>query len=196
MYNGVWTLLRPAKEGTDMPQTRIFAAAAVLGLAAILVLGTLAALEPRMRELRGAASATAAYRAWTLSDDNLADAVGGLQLHHRITRVAWDHNILSVDLLLREGETGGAALWADVAALIRFSFADAGNVRRTLIRVYGGPEGRRTLLFYGDPGREDWPADRLAALRPPADGAEAAFRERASLKATPAGERWLRNFAN
>ncbi|WP_276351630.1 hypothetical protein [Cohnella caldifontis] len=177
-----------------MPHTRIFAFSAIFGLAAIFALGALSALEPQVRA-RHAAAVTAAYRQWTLAEDNLADALGGIPLHHRLTRVGWDHAMLSVDLQVREKAAGPEALWADAAAIIRFSFADAGNVSRVLIRVYGGAESRRTLLFYGDPGKAEWPADRLEKLRSLSSWAGGEAAERLSLAATPAGERWLRNFA-
>lgn len=179
-----------------MPHIRIFAAAIALGLASILVLGRLPMLDPHVQELRRETAVTAPYRPLALSDDNLADAAAGFALQSRLIRIGWDHSILTVDLALRQGADRPEDLWGDIVFLLRFAFAEAGNVRQVLIRVYRDPDERKTLLFYGDPRRENWTADRLNGLRLPDPGTNGTMLEELSLKATPAGERWLRNFAN
>jgi hypothetical protein len=179
-----------------MLHARIFAFSAALGVAAIMLLGALASQDEPLRAGR-AAGVSAAYRTWTLTGDNLADAIGSIPLHHRLTRVDWDDAILSADLLVREGARAPDSIWEDAAALIRFSFEEADNVRRLLIRVYGESGTRKELLFYGDPARDEWPAARLKRLRPyPGAERPSLSASQLSLESTPAGERWLRNFAN
>jgi hypothetical protein len=178
-----------------MSQIRILFVAVLAGIAAILVLGRLSVLEPQVQEHRKSAAVSAPERQQTLSDDNLADAIAGLRMNHRITRVGWDHSILTLDLTLRDGAGGAESLWRDMAVLIRFSFGEAANVHQTLVRVYRDTDGRRTLLFYGDPRREDWTDARIEVLRPPEAGADEPFRRLIRLSVTPSGERWLRNLA-
>lgn len=179
-----------------MSPFRMFAFAALAGVAAMVALGRLPMLEPRVQELRSAAAVSAPSRLQTISDDNLADAIAGLRVKHRISRVGWDHSILTLDLTLRDGAGGAESLWKDMAVLIRFSFGEAANVRQTLVRVYREADGRRSLQFYGNLRRRDWTESRLADFRPPETGADGPYRREIGLTATPAGERWLRNLAN
>ncbi|WP_123040804.1 hypothetical protein [Cohnella candidum] len=179
-----------------MTPMKLTLATALAGIAAILALGSLQTLEPKVRELRQAAEVTAPQVRGILSDDNLADAVASLTLNHRIGKVGWDHSILTLDLTLKENAGGAASLWRDMAEVLRFSFLDAVNVRQTLVRVYRQTEGRRVLLFYGDPRREEWPRSRLENAVEPKRLTEEAFRSGIGLTSTPAGARWLRNLAN
>lgn len=177
-----------------MPQAKWFLAVAIAALAAALALGNLPFLEPRLLEIRGSAWAHAPHRPVFLSDDNLPDAVAGLRLGNRIARVGWDHAMLTMDVVIRDGSQDAAALWRDLAALYRFSFGETGNVRRLLLRVYAGDGDGRTLLLYGDPRREDWPESKLNALNPrTAEGGKATV-ERFRLSVTSEGSRWLRKF--
>jgi len=176
-----------------MPQIKIWAAAVSVGLVAILLLGKLSMLEDGMQTLRQDIAVAAHPGRLELTDDNLPDAVVSLHLHLRVTRVGWDHRMLMIDLLLPQGERGPAAVWQDLASIIRFSFGDAGNVCQTLVRVYRAADnGGRTLMFYCDPRREDW-SDGIAALQAPERGSGEDFRQRIGLSATPAGNRWLAN---
>ncbi|MBW5446643.1 hypothetical protein GE107_11280 [Cohnella sp. CFH 77786] len=182
-----------------MSHIRMLILSSFAALAAMLALGRLPAAEPRVQELREAAAVSVPEGGMTISDDNLADAVASLRLNHRITKVGWDHSILTIDLTLRNGVRGDDSLWSDMAGLLRFAFGETGNVHRTLIRVYLETNGRKTLLFYGAPSRDEWTGkrlERLERLARPQAGAEAAFAGAAGLSVTPAGERWIRNIAN
>jgi hypothetical protein len=166
------------------------------GLVGALLLGRLAGQEQGVQERRSKIAVMAPHWAETLSDDNLADAVAGLRITQRITRVGWDYSILSVDLAFRGVESGKSAIWEDVIELIRFSFSGVENVRQLLIRVYRETSGTRTLLFYGDSRRADWTSRELTELRPPDASGEEIFLRKIRLTATPAGNRKLRNLAN
>lgn len=174
-----------------MPQFKIWLAAAALGLAAVLLLGRFADLQ-QAAQTRHLDAAVAPSMDVTLTDDNLPDAIVSLRLKLRVTRVGWDHRRLTVDLLMPDGDRGAESLWHDLAAIIRFSFGEAGNVRQTLVRIHRETDnGRRVLMFYGDPSRAEWPAERIAALNAPDRGSADAFRRQIGLSATPAGETWL-----
>lgn len=174
-----------------MPQFKIGFAAAALGLAAILLLGWLADLE-RSGKPDHKDAAAVPIRLVCLTDENLPDAIASLRLQWLVTRVGWDHHRLTIDLLMPDGGRQAEPLWRDLASIIRFSFGEAGNVRQALVRIYREADaGRRVLMFYGDPGRADWPQERAAALKAPDRGSADAFRRQIGLSATPEGEKWL-----
>lgn len=172
---------------------RYWFAAAALGLAALLLLGRLAGPEPPEQTPHRDAAA-APLKPISLTDDNLPDAVASLRLQLRAIRVGWDHHLLTIDLLMPDGERRTEAAWRDLASIVRFSFGETANVRQTLVRIYREADhGRRVLLFYGDPSRADWPPERVAALKAPDQGSADEFRRLIGLSATPAGDRWLSN---
>ncbi len=174
-----------------MPQFKIWFAAVVFGLAAILLLGRLADMD-KAEQTADRDAAAAPLKLVSLTDDNLPDAIASLRLKQRATRVGWDHHRLTIDLLMSEGERQAETLWRDLASILQFSFGETGNVRQTLIRIYREADsGRRVLMFYGDPGRTEWSPERIAALKAPDRGSADAFRRQIGLSATPAGDKWL-----
>ncbi|MDB4867053.1 MAG: hypothetical protein JWR03_1386 [Cohnella sp.] len=177
-----------------MPHWRITVFTITAGIAAILILGRLPALERGTQELRAKMAIAAPQQ--MLSDDNLADAMVGLQLQERLTRVGWDHSILTIDLTLRAEAGTGQAIAHDLTELIRFAFGDAGNVRQLLFRVYRQTGGSRALLLYGDGRREDWRRAELASLLSSESLLNEQFSQKLRLVKTAAGERWLLNSAN
>lgn len=176
-----------------MPHLRLYAASIVLGLLAMIILGRLPMLEPHVQQLRKSAAGAAPHRSFLLSDENLVDAIAGVRLQHRLIRVGWEHAILNLDLALRD-TASPEDLQQDIAELLRFAFLDTGNVRQVLIRVYRDADDRSALLLYGDLRREDGNWKRLDAVLRPGE-AEPGPPGALPLKATPAGERWLRQFA-
>lgn len=160
------------------------------GLVALLILSEWAALEPLITSRRSEL-AVAPHAPITLTSEGLPDAIVSLQLQQRIIRLGWERAQLSIDLLIDVEGRQTDALWRDLAALYRFSFAETDNVKQTLVRIYQETANGRTLLFYGDPQRADWPAERLAKLRLPSRGEEASFQEAIDLSATPAGIKWM-----
>lgn len=179
-----------------MSRFKLYGLVMAFGVACILVLGAIPALDARLQQLRLETAASAPLRPSVLSDDNIPDAIAGLHLRHRIAKVSWDHSMLTLDLKIREERSAATALWEDMVALIRFSFGTTGNVQQLLVSVYRETGGRNVLLFYGDPRRSEWTKETLAALETPAGGEETSFRRKISLSSTPSGERWLRNLAN
>jgi len=161
----------------------------------VLILGRLAMPDAPLTERRAAALSVQAWP-MTLSDENLVDAIAALSFHHRLARVSWDHSMLGADILLRGGGDAAGGLADDLVALISFSFEDTANVRQVLIRVYRPAGGRKELLFYGDPRREDWNVSRKAAFKAAAENGDwRGLMEACGLKGTPAGERWLQHVA-
>ncbi len=180
-----------------MPPFKWLVALAAAGLVSIFVLGRMPLLEPQLQELRRTAAVSAPYRPITLSDDNLVDAVAALRLHHRLTRVGWDHSILTLDITLRENGNAVAGLQRDIASVLRFSFEETDNVHQTLIRVYRSTaDRRRELLFYGDPRREELANARATGISAEGSGELRQLLEVYRLAATPAGKRWLEVLAN
>jgi hypothetical protein len=172
---------------------RITAFTLSAGIAAILILGRLPALEQGTQELRAKMAIVAPGQ--MLSDDNLADAMIGLRLQERLTRVGWDHSILTVDLTLRAEAGTGRTISHDLTELVRFAFGDTGNVRQLLFRVYRQSGGSRALLFYGDGRRGDWQRAELASLLSSDPLLNEVFSRKLRLVKTDAGERWFRNLA-
>lgn len=173
------------------PMLGLWTAAA--GLAAVLLLGQLPGWEQGLQERRRAVAAMAPRSPLLLSDDNLPDAFTALRFREKLTGVGWDHSILTVDLTLRDPAAAEAEyLWEDLSTLIRFSFADTGNVRQLLYRVYAEERGRRQLMLYGDSRREDWRDGEAAGLRAPDAASLPRFRGKIRMSLTPAGEKWLR----
>ncbi|TJY44351.1 hypothetical protein E5161_02920 [Cohnella pontilimi] len=177
-----------------MPYWKSTAYLIVAGMIAILVLGRLPLWEHAAQELR--AKTAMSVPRHMLSDDNLADAMAGLRLQERLTRVEWDHSILTVDLTLRSDKGNGQGALRDLTSLIRFTFLEAGNVRQLLFRVYRENGDQRLLLFYGNGRRDEWTRDELSSLQPPNFVDDEAFGGKLRLAVTPAGERWLRNISN
>lgn len=175
-----------------MPSLKWMAALMAAGMLSILVLGRLPLMEPQLKELRRTAAVTAPYRPMILSDNNLVDAIAALRLHHRLSRVGWDHSILTLDITLRDNGEAVPGLWKDIASVLRFSFEETGNVHQTLIRVYRlSADHRRVLLLYGDPRREDWIRDRMGGYEASGNGETREMLKHYGLAATPDGERWL-----
>jgi hypothetical protein len=162
------------------------------GLAAILLLGRLAELEPHLGSLRHDVLAMSPRHSM-LSAANLPDILTAMQLQHRLIGAKWEQAKLTVDLALDPDLRDAAALWRDLAELLRISFQEHDNVQQLLFRVYLIEGGNRTLCFYGDPRKSDWTHPELAALvDSEADGAAwEPFRKRIRLSITPAGKRWL-----
>lgn len=175
-----------------MPYAKLSVAAVMIGLIAILLLGRMAELEPGLRQLREDAFALAPRHS-VLSDANLPDALTALQLHHRLIAAEWEQSKLTVDLAIAPDSRDAAALWQDLAELLLASFREYDNVQQLLFRVYLIEGGVRTLCFYGDPRKADWPdATQSSIFAAAAEGvADEQFLKRIRLSATPAGKRWL-----
>jgi hypothetical protein len=167
------------------------------GFAVVLLLGQLPRLAERTAERREAAAAVfTPQRVEKLTDDRLVDAFIALPLEPRLSRVAWDHNILSVDLTYSTGAGSVRDVWADSAELVRLAFVRLTNVQELLIRVFSESDGRKTLLFAADTRAGDWSSLEITELQPSADGSAPDWSDKLHSVWTSAGERWRRNFAN
>jgi hypothetical protein len=177
-----------------MPHWQTTGLTVFAGLVAVIILGRLPGLErdTQARRVQTAVSAPL----YMLSDDNLTDAMVTLRFRQRLTRVGWDHSILTVDLTVRPQTRSAEPLWHDVAELTRFSFGEAGNVRQLLVRVYQETGGRRVLLLYGDGHRQDWTGKGLLSMPIFTDYSNDEFLRTFGLVTTVAGDRWLRNISN
>lgn len=167
-----------------------------VGFAVVVLLGQLPRLDGSEEERRQAeTSVFAPQRVEKLTDDRIVDAFIALPLTSRLSRVAWDHSILSVDLAIGGG-AAEAQLWSDVADLVHLSFGQLSNVRELLIRVYSEEgDGKKTLLFSAVTRASDWKPLSLSALQLPDNGTTPSWSERLDPDWTASGERWRRNFA-
>ncbi|MCC3373511.1 hypothetical protein [Cohnella sp. REN36] len=163
---------------------------------AIVLLGHLPALERHTQDHRASASVFAPLRVEKLSSDILVDAMVSLPLNERLTRVGWDHDILTVDLSLSANDASPKDLWKDAAELVRLSFGAMPNVRQLLLRIYLESDGKRALLASGDSRASDWPDGLASSVKADPDGARPDWALHLRLNWTAAGERWLGNFAN
>lgn len=102
-----------------------------------------------------------------LNNGNLVDVMIGLQLTGHLTKVEWNHAILSVDLKVSSDYEQPQRWFTDIEKLIRLSFVQMENVNRVLIRyVINGDEAQSNkLLFASDIRRTDsWLVDQLEEL--------------------------------
>ncbi|MFC5699884.1 hypothetical protein ACFPVX_01210 [Cohnella faecalis] len=166
------------------------------GFAVVLLLGRLPAIERSPPSHRQSLEVFTPVQVKTLTGENLVDAMIGLPLRERLSRVGWDHSILTVDLSVEQPLAAPRDVWRDTARLIRFSFFDVQGVRQLLVRVYSVDGGQRTLLFSAETRPGDWTEERLASLRTPIGYPDDEFRAGIHLVIYPQGELWLRNFAN
>ncbi|MBB6674147.1 hypothetical protein [Cohnella nanjingensis] len=162
----------------------------------IVLLERLPALERHAQPNRSSAAVFAPLRVERLSNETLVDAMVAMPLAERLTRVGWDRGILTVDLALSSSGAAPKDLWKDTAELVRMSFANVSNVRQLLLRFYLETNEARTLLASADSRAADWPDGLAAAVKGDPDGRRPDWAVNLRLDWTPAGERWLGNFAN
>lgn len=162
------------------------------GLLAVVSLAWLSELDGAMKQRRSAAAVFEPANAAALRDDNLVGEMADLSESMRLLRVRWDHGILAVDM----AASAPSELWIDAAAIVSFAFKDKNNVGQVLIRVFHGNKDERALLSSIETRRTDWTEKALSGMRPTDLEFDAGARDRVRMTVTPAGERWLRNFAN
>lgn len=165
------------------------------GFVVVVLLGQLPRLDGRADERRQtAASVFTPRQTARLSDDRVVDAFVSLPLEPRLSRVGWDHGILSVDLAIGSGGTG-RQLWSDVADLVRLSFGQLSNVRELLIRAFAEEgDGKKTLLFSAVTRASDWQSLTLTDVQATENGAAPKWSSQLDSAWTVAGERWRRFF--
>ncbi|MBB6690162.1 hypothetical protein H7B90_01995 [Cohnella xylanilytica] len=164
--------------------------------AVVVLLGQLPRLDRWTEERRESARAAfTPQRVEALSDDVLVDALISLPLEPRLSRVSWNHDILSVDLKIAPGTDPERTFWMDAAELVRLAYGTSSNVRGLLIRVFEEEDGKRRLLLAADTRASDWPDFREEDLRRARLGLEPEWDGKLRLSWTAAGERARRNFA-
>ncbi|MFD0670421.1 hypothetical protein [Cohnella sp. GCM10027633] len=161
------------------------------GLIAVVLLARLSAIDETMKQRRAAAFVFEPANAGMLRDDNLVNEMASLSADMRLLRVRWDHGILAVDL----AASAPSDFWMNAAAIVTFAFKDKNNVGQVLIRAFDGNNDERALLSSIETRRTDWTEKELSRLRPTDLELDDAARSRVRMTITPAGERWLRNFA-
>lgn len=164
----------------------------VFGIAAIVGLGQLSALDDASQHRRAVSAVFEPMHAKMLRDDNLIDEMAELSARVRLLRVRWDHGILAVDL----AASVPSDLWLDAKSLITFAFKDKNNVGQLLIRVFNGNNEDHTLLSSIETLKSDWTDKQLDRLRATDLELDPGIASRIRMTVTPAGERWKRNFAN
>lgn len=166
------------------------------GFAAVVLLGQLPRWDKNTGERRQEATSVFTPRqVEKLSDDRIVDAFISLPLEPRLSRVGWDHDILSVDLSYGSGDNE-RQLWSDAADLVRLSFGQLSNVRELLIRAFAEEgDGKKTLLFSAVTRASDWQSLSLTDVQAPDDGTVPKWSSRLDPSWTASGERWRRNFA-
>lgn len=104
-----------------------------------------------------------------LSNSNLVDMMVGLQLTGRLTKVDWDHAILSVEFKVKGEKEPSTEQWFDdMEKMVRLSFVQMENVNRLLIRFVAADvqqSGKPSLLFAADVRKTDsWLYDQIGYL--------------------------------
>lgn len=168
-----------------------FVLAALLALAAVILLGQVPSWNEGMKKWSQDVTVFAPLRVEALSDDNLVDALIRLPLQERLRRVSWDHSILTIDLT----ESDSSDVWEHTRELILFSFDDMHNVRQLLLRLFNEKHGD-TLLMAVETRKSDWTHKQLSRLGGVSGFGEAEISGKIRTLITPAGQLWLRNFAN
>ncbi|CAM3394308.1 hypothetical protein [Marinicrinis lubricantis] len=90
-----------------------------------------------------------------LTEENLVDRMLELQLANPLTKVSWNHHILSIDLEWDSGNSGLLETLGDLKKIAAFSFERTNNAGQVLVRVLQRGEPPR-LLVAMDVKREQW----------------------------------------
>jgi hypothetical protein len=162
------------------------------GILCMVWLSRLPDLERSLQERRQAAAVFQPTKLKGLTDDNLVDILSKMSLQDPLTKVSWDHAILTIDLL----GTIPDDVWADLGRIIGFSYGEVHNVRQVLIRVYKDKGEGRTLLLAAETRRSDWTDKELARLQRSTFMMDPAVASKIRLSVSPSGRRWITSFAN
>jgi hypothetical protein len=162
------------------------------GILCMIWLSRLPDLERGLQERRQATAVFQPTKLKWLTDDNLVDILSKLSLQEQMTKVGWDHAILTIDLL----GTTPDDVWDDMGRMIGFSFGEVHNVRQVLIRVYKDKGEGRTLLLAAETRRIDWTDKELAGLQRSTLRMGPDVTSKIRLYVSPSGRRWITSFAN
>jgi hypothetical protein len=173
-------------------QWRQWCLLSVVGIFVTVWLSQLPDLEQGLQKRRQAVLVFQPMKVKWLTDDNLVDGLSKLSLQDQLTKVGWDHAILTIDLL----GTLPDDVWEDMGQLIVFSYAEVHNVRQVLIRVYKDKGERRTLLLAAETRKSDWTDQELAELKLSTLRLDSVSASKIRLTVSPSGRRWFSNFAN
>ncbi|MFC5403818.1 hypothetical protein [Cohnella soli] len=164
----------------------------VAGVVTVLSLSVLPTTEQVLDQRRQAVAVFQHGGGRWLTDDNLVDAMATLPLRGRLSKVVWDHSILTVDLTADSAD----GVWADLAQLVSFACGDTRNVKQLLVRFFASKSSGRTLMMAAETRKSDWSLEALADPLLPAKLADPDGNNNIRLSVTPSGKRWLANFAN
>ncbi|MCD9021205.1 hypothetical protein [Cohnella silvisoli] len=173
-------------------QWRHWSVLLAVGIMVLLLLSQLPAMEHGLQQRRQAVAVFQPAKVKWLTDDNLVDALSKLPLQDQLTKVGWDHAILTIDLL----GTVPDEVWEDMGQLIIFSYAEMHNVRQLLIRVFKDKGEQRTLLMAAETRKNEWTDKELTELRLSDLMVDVNSNSKIRLSVSPSGRRWLANFAN
>jgi hypothetical protein len=166
--------------------------AGLIGVLAVAMLARLPGWERELQQRRHSVTAFQPGDAISLSNDNLVDELVKLPLRDRLVKVGWDHSILTIDL---QGSIPDSA-WTDISHLIAFAYGELRNVRQLLIRVFQGRGEGRALLMAVETRKSEWTEQQLTSAAPSELWMDPDINSKLRLSITPAGKRWIANFAN
>jgi len=165
---------------------------AVVGIIVVILLSQLSSIDHGLQQRRQAVTVFQPNPMKLLTDDILVDTLSKLPIHDRIVKVGWDHSILSVDLLGLIPDN----VWADIGQLIVYAYSDVHNVKQVLIRVFADKGDTRLLLLAAEPRKGEWTESELSELKQSILRPESELNSLSRISITPAGKRWIANFAN
>lgn len=175
-----------------IPYLRAWCLLLVAAIVAVVLLGKLLFMDQISQQRRQAVAVFQPAKEKVLTDDNLVDRMVMLPLQVDLMKVGWDHSILTVDLLGTQPDE----VWEAMEQLIVFSYSEVHNVRQVLIRIFKNKGEDRTLLVAAESRKSEWTDKELVELRRSVFMIDPDFTSKIRLTITPAGRRWITNFAN
>ncbi|MFD1774154.1 hypothetical protein [Paenibacillus rhizophilus] len=143
--------------------------------AAMLLTAASAVLLPKMESLHSSAvrvhgtleTFSPGSSGMVLSNGNLVDAVGGLDLSLSIGSVDWEDGVLTLDLKVTDSSLQPKEVYADMAKTFYFAFRDTENVDQVMLRVIAEDKwlGTARLLLAADARRRELSPELLGELQ-------------------------------
>lgn len=150
-----------------MKKRRILPLVLVMTLGAAVLLSTFVTGQSSKWDLQESKEVLSAYGTFTLTDNNLVDALHDLPLNTPISKVKWSENVLTLDLKVTGNSLIPSDIYIDIASIASFSMERTSNVKQLMLRVLAEDEwaGKRHLLLSADIKRAEWSKEAGMKLR-------------------------------
>ncbi|MGG6309598.1 hypothetical protein [Paenibacillus macerans] len=151
---------------------KIVIQAILLTFSCALVLAAVSWFSEKSGHPPHAAAVFAGQKPPELTDGNLVDGLGSLELSVPIAKADLNRGILSVDLKVSGDDVSEARLYQGMAEMIDFAFGKTSNVDQLLLRLVAEDRWLSTkyLLLAADVRRSEFTSEDLAELRRTSDG--------------------------